>query len=490
MKKMKAWVITVIAIAVVIVILVTAIAVKTATFTSKQVAVDNKVSDPVDLDGAAGRLSGALKFKTVSSIDQSEVDYTQLAGLQEYIAKSFPLVNSTLEKKIINNYGLLYIWQGSDNQKKPVLLLAHQDVVPAPAEGWKHQPFSGDIADGFIWGRGAIDDKGCLMSVLEMAEYLIKDGFKPSRSIYIAFGFDEEVGGQQGAAKIGEYFKAQGLQFESIFDEGMFVTQGAVPAVKPPVALIAVAEKGYLSLELVAESAGGASSMPPQETTVGILAAAIDKLQKHPFPTRMTGPAADLFEYLGPEMSFPYKMIFANMWLFRPLIESELVSSPGTNATIRTTLAPTMFEGSQRDNVLPPKATAVVNFRILPGETMQSVTDRVKSVINDPRVKIQPAPVFANDPSPVSSIDGWSYKILDKTIREVMPDVLVAPMISIGGTDCIHYIGLSTDIYRFLPERLYGDDLSMLHGMNERISITNYGEMINYYIQLVRNLCS
>jgi carboxypeptidase PM20D1 len=204
----------------------------------------------------------------------------------------------------------------------------------------------------------------------------------------------------------------------------------------------------------------------------------------------MTGPAADLFEYLGPEMSFPYKMLFANMWLFKPLIEAQLVSSPATNATIRTTLAPTMFEGSQRDNVLPARATATVNLRLLPGETMQSATDRIKSVVNDPRVRIQPAPVFANDPSQVSSTDAWSYKILNKAIREVMPDVLVSPMISIGGTDCIHYAGLSPNIYRFLPERLYGDDLSMMHGVNERISITNYGEMINYYILLVHDLCN
>jgi len=490
MKRKKAWVIVVICIAAVIVILAAALAIKTATFTSKQVAVDQKVSYPIDLDGAAGRLSGALKFKTVSSIDPSEVDYTEFAALQDYIGKSFPLVDSTLDKKVINGYGLLYIWKGSDSQKKPVLLAAHQDVVPAPTEGWKHQPFSGVIAEGFVWGRGAIDDKGSLMSILESTEYLIKDGFKPSRTIYIAFGFDEEVGGQLGAAKIAEYFKAQGIEFDSIYDEGMFVTQGEVPAVKPPVALIAVAEKGYLSLELVAESAGGSSSMPPDQTTVGILAAAIDKLQNNRFPTRMTGPAADLFEYLGPEMSFPYKMIFANMWLFGPVIEGELTSSPGTNATIRTTAAPTMFEGSQRDNVLPARAVATVNFRILPGDTMQSVTDRVKEVVNDPRVKIQPAPVFANEPSPVSSTDAWSFKVLTRTVREVMPDVVVAPMISIGGTDCIHYIGLSPNIYRFLPERLYGDDLDMLHGMNERISIANYGEMINYYIQLVRNLCS
>jgi carboxypeptidase PM20D1 len=490
MKRRKAWIVAVVCIAAIIVILAAVVAIKTATFTSKQVAVNQKVSYPIDLDGAAGRLSGALKFKTVSDIDTSQVDYSEFAALQDYLGKSFPLVNSTLEKKVINNYGLLYIWKGSDSQKLPVLLLAHQDVVPAPAEGWKHQPFSGDIADGFIWGRGAIDDKGSLMSILEMAEYLVKDGFKPSRTVYIALGFDEEVGGQLGAAKIAEYFKAQDIKFDSIYDEGMFVTQGAVPGVKSPVALIAVAEKGYLSLQLIAESVGGASSMPPDQTTVGILAAAIDKLQNNRFPTRMTGPAADLFDYLGPEMSFTYKMIFANMWLFRPVIEGELTSSPGTNATIRTTAAPTMFEGSQRDNVLPARAVATVNFRILPGDTMQSVTDRVKTVINDPRVVIQPAPVFANDPSPVSSTAAASFKVLTRTVREVMPDVVVAPMISIGGTDCIHYIGLSPNIYRFLPERLYGNDLDMLHGMNERISIANYGEMINYYILLVRNLCT
>jgi len=489
MKRKKAWIVAVICIAAIIVILATVIAIKTATFTSKQLTVDQKVSYPIDLDKAAGRLSGALKFRTISSIDPSQVDYTQFAGLQDYIGKSFPLTDSTFEKKVINNYGLLYIWKGSDSLKSPVLLLAHQDVVPAPVEGWKHQPFSGDIDEGFVWGRGAIDDKGSLMSILEMTEYLIKDGFKPSRSIYIAFGFDEEVGGREGAARIAGYLKQQGIQFEAIYDEGMFVTQGEVPAVKPPVALIAVAEKGYLSLQLVAESAGGASSMPPDQTTVGILAAAIDKLQNNRFPTRMTGPAADLFEYLGPEMSFPYKMVFANMWLFGPLIESELTSSPGTNAAIRTTIAPTMFEGSERDNVLPARATAVVNFRLLPGDTMQSVTERVRTVINDPRVKIEPAPVFANDPSPVSSTDAWGFKILNRTVREVMPDVVVAPMISLGGTDCIHYIGLSPNIYRFLPERLYGEDLNMLHGMNERISITNYGEMINYYILLVSYLC-
>jgi carboxypeptidase PM20D1 len=486
MKKKK-WLIPVLAIVLVIVILIAAVAIKTFTFTSKQISVSAKVSYPVNMDQAASHLSDAIKFKTVFNMDTSKVDYSQFTGFQDYIAKTFPLVNSTLTKKVINGYGLLYTWQGSDSQKKPILLMAHQDVVPAPPEGWTHEPFSGDIADGFVWGRGAIDDKGSLISILEATEYLLKDGFKPARSIYIASGFDEEVTGQQGAGKIAEYLKAQGLQFEAIFDEGMIVTQGDVPGVKTPVALIGTAEKGYLSIRLISESEGGHSSMPPQQTTIGILAAAIDKLEKNPFPIRMTGPAADLFEYAGPEMSFPYKMLFANMWLFGPVIESELASSPGTNAAIRTTTAPTMFEGSQADNVLPAKAIATVNFRILPGDTIQSVTDQVKSTINDPRVKIQPITESANEPAPASSTGSLSFGILNKTIREVMPDVFVAPMMMIGSTDSFKYVGLSQNIYRFLPERLYGDDLNMMHGMNEKISITNLGEMINYYIQLIKN---
>jgi len=487
---MKKWVIAVLSVVLVIVILVAVIAIKTATFTSKQVAAAGKVSYPVDIDRAAEHLSQAIQFKTVSNKDTSLVDYDQFRQFNEDVEKTFPLVHSTLDKKVINNYGMLYTWKGSDPQKKPVLLLAHSDVVPAGTEGWKYPPFSGTIADGSIWGRGALDDKGCMFSIMEAIEYLVKDGFKPSRSIYLAFGFDEEVGGKEGAAKIAEYLKSQGLQFEYIIDEGMVVTQGALPGIKAPVALIGTAEKGYLSLELIAEATGGHPSMPPKQTTVGILAAAIDKLENNPFPIRMAGPAVDLFEYLGPEMAFPYKMLFANMWLFGPVIQAQLAASPATNAMIRTSTAPTMFEGSQQDNVLPMRATAVVNFRILPGETIQSVTERVISVINDPRVKVQELARFNNDPSPISSTSSWSFGVVGKTIREVMPDVLITPMLVLAGTDCIHYVDASPNIYRFLPHRLYGDDIGMLHGINEKISLSNYGEMISYYIQLMRNSCN
>ena len=486
-KKMKKWVIAVLAVVAVLVVLVAAIAIKTATFTSKQVAAGQKVSYSVDSSRAAERLSGAIKFKTISNKDYDKVDKSQFTSLQQYIEKSFPLVHSTLEKKVINNYSLLYIWKGSDATRNPILLLGHQDVVPVAAEGWKHEPFSGDIADGYVWGRGTLDDKGCIFSILEAAEYLIKEGFKPTRSIYFAFGHDEEVGGMEGARKIGEYLKGQNARFEFVIDEGMLVSKGAIPGVKQPVALIGTAEKGYLSLELIAEGTGGHASMPPKQTAVGVLAAAIDKLEMNPFPISMAGPAAELFEYLGPEMSFPYNMLFANMWLFGPIIQSQLAASNATNAAIRTSTAPTMFQGSNQDNVLPTRAVAVVNFRILPGESIQSTQERVIKVINDPRVKVQPMARGSSEPSPISPTDSSAFQTISKTIRQVMPDVLVAPMLVLAGTDCGHYEELSPNILRFLPQRLYGDDTSMLHGTNEKISIENYIEGISYYIQLMKN---
>lgn len=487
---MKKWVMAVLSVVLVIVILIGVVAIKTVTFISKQIPVSGRVTYPVDANKVAERLSGSIQFKTISSQDPSKIDYEQFRLLQEYLKKAFPLAHSTLDKKVINEYSLLYVWKGTDAQKKPILLLAHQDVVPVDSGGWKYPPFSGTVADGYIWGRGTLDDKSAICGPMEAIEYLIKDGFKPSRSIYLAIGHDEEVGGSDGAGKIAEYLKSQRLQFEYVLDEGLVVTQGIVPGVSAPAALVGTAEKGYLTLELIAEGEGGHSSMPPRQTMVGILAAAIDKLQNKPFPIRMSGPTAALFEYLGPEMKFPNNMVFANMWLFGPVVKGKLSASPATNATIRTTMAPTMFQGSTKENVLPTQARAAVNFRLLPGDTAQSVTERVQKIIDDPRVVVRSSASPGVEPSPISSIDTWSFGIMSKTIRDVMPDVVVAPSLVVATTDCKYYVGLSPNIYRFLPERLYSEDLPRIHGLNERISIDNYQEFIIFYIQLMRNSCN
>lgn len=469
--------------------LVAIVIVRTATFKSKQLAVKEKISYPVDADAAAKRLAESVRFKTVSNIDRSAVDYSTFRGLHDFLQGAFPVVHARLEKKVINEYGLLYAWKGSDAGKKPVLLMAHQDVVPAPDENWKHPPFSGAIEDGHIWGRGTLDDKGSLLAILEALEFLLKSGYQPSRSIYLASGFDEEVGGYEGAAKIAEYLRAQGVKFEYVLDEGQLAVKGAIPGVSDWVALIGIAEKGFISLELSTEQKGGHSMAPPPQTTVGILSAAIVKLQDNLFPIRMTEAASGWFKYIGPEMGMPMKMFFANMWLFGPLVNKRLFANATTLASFRTTTAPTMFSGSPQDNVLPMRATAVINFRILQGDSIQSVTDRVTRLINDPRVRVVPLGKNNSEPSPVSSLDSRSYGIVSRTIREVLGDALVTPSLVQGKTDSINFADLAECCYRFVPERLPAMELSTIHGFNERISVNSYAEMITFYIRLLHNSC-
>ncbi|MCX5997519.1 MAG: M20 family peptidase [Chloroflexi bacterium] len=471
-------------------ILLAVIAIRTALFKSKQLSVSAIASCPVNIAAAAERLSGAIQVPTVSSLDESQVDFEQLARFREYLSAAFPRVHSSLDKQVINNHGLLYTWKGSDPAMKPILLLAHQDVVPVTVEGWTHPPFSGAIADGYVWGRGTLDDKGSLMGMLEAVEFLIKDGFRPSRSVCLAFGFDEEVGGRQGAGKIAELLKSEGQQFEFVIDEGLVAVSGMFPGIIAWIALVGTAEKGYLSLELSVQATGGHAAQPPRETAAGIIAKAVAKLQAKPFPARLTGPAAELFSYLGPEMPFPNKMIFANMWLFSPLVKRLLSAKPATDASIRTTTAPTMLSGSAQDNVLPTLATAVVNFRILQGESVQSVIKRVKAVIGDPRVKVSPILKTIFEPSPASSTDSPGFAIVSRTIRETMPGTLVAPMLVPARTDCTYFTGLSPCCFRFVPERIPGNELSSIHGVNERISLDSYAEMINFYLRLMQNSCT
>jgi carboxypeptidase PM20D1 len=424
----------------------------------------------------------------VSNVDRSLVDYSTFRGLHEFLQRSFPLVHAKLEKKVINEYGLLFTWKGSDAARKPVLLMAHQDVVPAAEENWKYPAFSGAIEEGYIWGRGTLDDKGSLLAILEALEFLLKGGYQPSRSIYIASGFDEEVGGHEGAGKIAEYLKAQGMQFEYILDEGQLAVKGVMPGISAWIALVGIAEKGYISLELSTEQRGGHSASPPPQTTVGILATAVAKVQNNLFPLRLTSAATGLFKYLGPEMRFPMKMIYANLWLFGSLIKKSM-SAGATAASLRTTTAPTMFNGSPQDNVLPMRASAVINFRILHGDSIQSVTDRVAKLIADPRVKITPLGHDNTEPSPVSRLDSPAYSVVNRTIREVMGDALVTPTLVQGKTDSIHYRELTESSYRFVPERVPGMELGSLHGFNERVSVNNYAEMISFYIRLLHNSC-
>ncbi len=311
----------------------------------------------------------------------------------------------------------------------------------------------------------------------------------PPRTVYLAFGHDEEIGGHDGAARIAELLASRGVELACVLDEGGFVTQGVLPGIDPPIAVVGIAEKGYLSLELTAESAGGHSSKPPRNTAAGVLSRAIARLEAEPFPTRLDGATEAMFDRIGPSLPFAKRLVFANLWLFRPLVRRTLSGAPATDAMVRTTTAATMFSGSEKENVLPIRASAVVNFRILPGDTADSVTERVIRVIDDPRVTVRPRP-NRNDPSPVSSPEGPFFRHLERSIHEVSTedDLIVAPYLLIAQTDSRHFIPLSDAVYRFVGARVTGDELNGFPGTDERIAASEYARAIRVYYRFIAGL--
>ena len=334
---------------------------------------------------------------------------------------------------------------------------------------------------------GELDQPEDKAKLEKAVEWLLASGFQPRRTIYLAFGHDEEVGGAQGAAQIAIHLRRQGIRLQFVLDEGMMVTEGIVPGVADPVALVGIAEKGYADVELVAAAAGGHTSVPPSQTAAGILAGAIARLERSPMPALLAGPARQLFEYVRPEMSLAYRVLFSNLWLFEPFILRQLAAQPATNAVIRTTAAPTMLRGSNRPNVLPASAAAVVNFRMLPGDTIDDVLEHVRRTVNDARVTVQLYRENSQEPSKQSSIDSSGYTVIERSIREVFAGAVVAPALVVAATDARHYAPLATDVYRFAPLRVSSEDLVRFHGLNERIAVADYANAVRFYVQLVRN---
>jgi len=327
------------------------------------------------------------------------------------------------------------------------------------------------------------------MGILETAEILLKENYEPQRTIYFAFGHDEEVGGKNGAQAIVEYCLQKKINFEYVLDEGSIILENAIAGLTKPVALIGTAEKGYCTLDLeVNLEHGGHSSMPPQETAIGILSKALATLEDNPFPAVMAQNTKELFDHLGPEMTLPNKAIFANQWLFEGVLKSQLAKAPSSNAITRTTTAPTMIHGGVKDNVLPTNVSATINFRIIPGETSETVITYLEKTINDERVKIsRKGASFSSEPSKVSSSTSFGFNALQKTSREIFPNALVSPSLVIAGTDGRHYEPVSENIFRFMPVQFSTDDLKRIHGIDERISVENYKNMIAFYYQLILN---
>jgi carboxypeptidase PM20D1 len=455
---------------------------------SRQIEVAAAPRAPVD-PGTAMRLSEAIRFQTISNFLNPEQGADALRGLRTHIEKSFPAFHAAAKRELIGGHSLLYTWQGSDPRAAPIALLAHQDVVPvAPGteKDWQQSPFDGVIADGFIWGRGSWDNKGNLYAMLEAAEQMAKQGFVPKRTVYFAFGHDEEVAGTRGAKAIAATLAARGVKLDFLLDEGLLITDGIMKGLDKPAALIGVAEKGYATLVLTAQATPGHSSMPPRQTAIGMMSAALARLEDQRLPMQVRGTVSEMFDTLAPEMSGFNRVVLSNLWLFKPLLLREFEKTGPTEAMTRTTTALTIFNAGDKDNVLPGNAAATVNFRLMPGDTQASVVEHVRATVGNERIAVEPFP-GNTDPPPVTGTAGPSFKMLNRTIREIFPDVIVAPGLMIAATDSRHFTGITDTIFRFSPVRATSDDLKRFHGTNERLSVEGYADMIRFYRRLIEN---
>lgn len=446
-------------------------------------------SEPVEIDPqqAAEHLAAAVRIETISK-DREGIDLGVFLELHELLASMYPLVHQNLRKEIISEATLLYTWQGKNPDLNPVLFAAHQDVVPADEktlDAWTYPPFSGEIADGFIWGRGTMDIKSQMIAVFEAVEKLLAEGFQPERTILLGFGQDEEIGGKNGAAKIVEYLQVHDIQLAALLDEGGSIMQGTVPGVPGAVALVGTAEKGHVSLHLKTDAIPGHSAMPGKDMAIGRLARALAKLDANPQPVRMKA-IKDLYANLGAAASFGMQFVFANLWLFGPIARRQVESNPQSDASIRTTTALTIVKAGVKDNVLPHSAEAIVNMRLLPGDTIAKVCERVRRIINDDRVTFEPVEEGHWEASPVSDTNTPAYKLLALTIQRVFDGVPVAPYLVLGATDARYYAPVSNAVYRFTPYLMTKNDMNRMHGIDERLSVEGMGKMVVFFHQLVK----
>lgn len=462
--------------------------VNTFNFESKQISVTSVA--PVQIPNSSiHNFAEAIRIKTVSPENLADFDSIQFTKFNTFLKETYPLADSLLEHQTFNTFSHLYKWQGADTSLKPIILMGHLDVVPVIEKNvseWKENPWAGTIKKDTLWGRGTIDDKVGVIGLLEAVELLLQQNFNPKRTLYFAFGHDEEIGGRKGAVTMAKYLKDEGVRAEYILDEGGVVSEGLVPGMTKEVALIGVAEKGYLSLNLGVRIEGGHSSMPGKETSIDVMSNAITRLKNNPLPSKITAPLKEFMDYIGPEMPFTNKIVFANKGVLSPLLLNVYESSASGNAQIRTTTSPTIFNSGVKDNIIPLTASATVNFRVLPETTTNDVITHVKEVIDDDRITIEKGGFFS-EPSKHSSPEAAQFKIINTTILQLFPEVIVTPYLVVGGTDARHYNEISDHIYRFSPIHLNKSNQKSFHGLNERVAISDFHDAIAFYVQLIKN---
>ena len=444
------------------------------------------LADPVPMDGAraARHLAEAVRLRTVSHQDAARNDWAEWDRLHAWLGATYPAAHAAMTREVVAGHTLVYRWPGTDPARRPIILMAHHDVVPVTPgteADWRHAPFEGVIDDGAVWGRGSVDNKGSLVALFEAIEALAAGGFVPAATVIVVSGHDEEAGGG-GAAAAAALLESRGVEAEFVLDEGLAVVAD-FPLLGRPVALVGVAEKGYATLEVTAPAAGGHSSAPPPETGVETLARAVLAITSRPYPLRFDGPGADMVRALAPEAGALVRMAVANEWLFAPLLTRQIAATPAGAASLHTTIAPTMLRGSPRENVLPQDAAAWINYRIAPGQTSDEILARAREATRhiDVRLEWTRPP---SEPPPVSSTSsrGWRWIAAAAARGGEYP---VAPGLVTATTDSRTLTAVSRDIYRFQPIVASMREFEMIHGTNEHLTLENLERMTDFYARLL-----
>lgn len=463
-------------------VFVAVILVRTAMFRPRAEQKPQPLEVEIDRQKVIDDFVKLIQCRTVSFADHSREDEKEFDRLRGLLPKLYPNVFKVCTYERIERTGLLLKWPGKSDAE-PTVLMAHYDVVPVNEDQWDKPPFDGIIEDGVLWGRGTLDTKGTFMSVFEASEHLIKQGFVPENDIYFSFAGDEEVAGQAAPAIVAELEK-RGITPALVVDEGGAVVEDIFPGVSAPCALVGIGEKGMADMELKVLSTGGHASAPPPHTPVGVLSQAAVNIENKPFKMRITKPVAEMFDTLGRHSSFAFRMIFANLWCFKPLLNSLCKKKGGElNALVRTTVAFTQMEGSQASNVLPPSARMVANLRLVEGDTLESTAEYLRKVSGNPAVEI--SALHGMNPSIASDTDCKGWTDLKAAISQTWPDALVSPYLMIACSDSRHFCRISDKVMRFSAMALSKEERGTIHANNERIPVEKAYQAVEFYVRLI-----